>query len=54
VLQVQREPRFIEEHRDELRVAREVGKDALDRDGLAKALDRLGDPTKHLRLPTAT
>jgi hypothetical protein len=53
VLEEQRQPRLVEEHRDEPRVGREVGEDALDRDRLAEALQGLGDALEHLGLAAA-
>ena len=48
VLEEQREPRLVEEHRDELLVLGEVRQDALDRDRLLEPLHRLGHAAKHL------
>ena len=39
---VEAEPRLVEEHRDELLVLGQVGKDALDRNLLLHPLDQLG------------
>src|SRR6185503_8417129 len=48
VLEEQRQPRLVEEHRDELLVLRQVRQDALDRDRLLEPLHRLRHAAKHL------
>src|SRR5262249_22593142 len=47
VLQMQREPRLIQEHADELFVLGEVRKDALDGDVLLEPLQRFRDCAEH-------
>ncbi len=49
VVEAGAEAGLVEEHRDEVRVLREVRQDALDRDLLLEALDALGFALEHLR-----
>jgi hypothetical protein len=53
VLEEQREPRLVEEHRDEPRVAGEVRQHALDRDDALEVPHRLGDAAEDLGLAAA-
>jgi hypothetical protein len=53
VLEVQRQPRLVQEHGDELLVLRQRGQNALDGDVLAESLDGFGDALKTSAIPPA-
>src|SRR5262249_36004058 len=48
MLEMQRQPRLVQEHRNELLVPAQLGKDALYGDSLLETLERLGNAAKYL------